>query len=146
MYTMGELWNVHSTVRVCITTPTESIPQASQILHIPVFKLDGLHHCIYSVRNFGLCQEKWTGIPHALHLSCMHVVTLSGKIKGHAPCTSPELHACSYSVRKNKRACPMHFTWVHAVTLLGKCKWHIPCTLPSYKLVCLCTSPEQHYH
>ena len=27
--------------------------------------------CSYSVRNFGLCQEKGTGMPHALHLSCV---------------------------------------------------------------------------
>ena len=42
---------MHSTVRVCITRPTGSIPEASQILHILVFKLDRLH-CISRPDDF----------------------------------------------------------------------------------------------
>ena len=48
---------MHSTVRVCITTPTGSIPEASQILHILVFKLDGLY-CISRPDDFHLCHDK----------------------------------------------------------------------------------------
>ena len=83
MYSMGELWNVHSTVQVCITTFTGSIPEASQILHIPVFKLDGLH-CIFRPDDFGSCHDKTT--IQAIR-TCLH-----GDWKGQFACGNIHKH------------------------------------------------------
>ena len=104
--------------------------------------------CSYSVRNFGLCQEKETGMAHALHLSCVLLLCqefwpLSGKRNRHGPCTALELCVATLSgilasACQEKETGMTHALHLSCVLLLcqefwplsGKRNRHGPCTAP----------------